>query len=198
MPVANTRAPPNATCSAADTGGVSMYFQRTQVITPSSTITTPWRPRSRSRTTGSGTAACGRCRPAWSSVRRSPPRITARRARSGCRYRTAPRRSPSRCRRRSTPPADQKRLPRVAGGERGGEHRRQRGHRAVHQPGQTRLDQAQHEHRLRVRVLSRHHVAGQVFVRAARRRGARAPPRRRQGRPAACGSNVGVRSAAWR
>src|SRR5471030_2740520 len=41
MPAANTRAPPNATCNAAETGGVSMYFQRTQLITPSSTTTTP-------------------------------------------------------------------------------------------------------------------------------------------------------------
>src|ERR1700733_9344515 len=40
IPTANTSAPPNATCSVADSGGVSMYFQRTQEITPSSTITT--------------------------------------------------------------------------------------------------------------------------------------------------------------
>src|SRR6185437_2316658 len=40
MPVANTRAPPNATWKAAEIGGESMYFQRTQVITASSTTTT--------------------------------------------------------------------------------------------------------------------------------------------------------------
>src|ERR1700683_1823819 len=41
MPVANTSAPTNITWNAAETGGVSMYFQRTQLITASSTITTP-------------------------------------------------------------------------------------------------------------------------------------------------------------
>src|ERR1700693_5774750 len=40
MPVANTKAPPNATWNAAETGGVSMYFQRTQVITASLITTT--------------------------------------------------------------------------------------------------------------------------------------------------------------
>ena len=39
-PVANTRAPPNATWNAAKIGGVSIYFQRTQLIMASSTTTT--------------------------------------------------------------------------------------------------------------------------------------------------------------
>jgi hypothetical protein len=38
--VANTRAPPNATWNAAEIGGVSMYFQRTQLIVASSATTT--------------------------------------------------------------------------------------------------------------------------------------------------------------
>ena len=45
--MANTRAPPNATWNAAETGGVSMYFQRTQLITASSTTTTRDRQRGR-------------------------------------------------------------------------------------------------------------------------------------------------------
>ena len=40
MPVANTSAPPKPTWSAADSGGVSMYFQRIQEIAASSTTTT--------------------------------------------------------------------------------------------------------------------------------------------------------------
>ena len=40
MPAANTKAPPNATWNAAEIGGVSMYFQRTQLIVPSSSTTT--------------------------------------------------------------------------------------------------------------------------------------------------------------
>ena len=40
IPVTNTRAPPNPTCSAADGIGVSMYRCRIQVIVPNSTRTT--------------------------------------------------------------------------------------------------------------------------------------------------------------
>ena len=81
--------------------------------------------------------------------------------------------------------ADEERRPGVLGGEGGGEHRRQRRHRAVHQADQAGLDDAQDE------------IAPGGLVLLRRRRPwsrrppatppwSRGPPRCRRGRRAAC------------
>ena len=57
--------------------------------------------------------------------------------------------------------ADQERVPGVAGGEGGGEHRRQRRHRAVHQADQAGLDDLQDEAAARVLVLVVARVGGE-------------------------------------
>ena len=113
-------------------------------------------PPSRSRMTGSGTATCGRCRRAWSSAPVIAPRIIG-----------APR--PVRLPLSDSASAKPIEMPApieaaspttnacqvLLRRERRGEHRRQRRDRAVHQPGQSRLDQPQHEGCAGMRVLAR-------------------------------------------
>ena len=120
---------------------------------------------SRSRTTGSGTAGCGRCRPAWSSRREMAPRTIG-----------APR--PVRLPLSDSASAKPMEMPApieaasptrnasqvLLRGEGGGEHRRQGGDRAVHQPGQPGLDHPQHERGPGARVLAAADIVRQVLV----------------------------------
>jgi hypothetical protein len=60
--------------------------------------------------------------------------------------------------------ADEKRLQSVRGRERGGKQRRQRRHRAVHQPGEARLHDLQHEHAPLHLGFGSARVPGQVLL----------------------------------
>ena len=169
MPVANTSAPPNTTCMAAETGGVSMYFHRIQLMTASSTITT------RDRDGDRGPEIRDQVRQGVADAADRGHQAADRAA-----HERAPR--PVRLPLSDSASAKPIEMPapieaarptrkafQTAGGEGGGEHRRQRRDRAVHQPGEPRLHTRSTKCAAAPRPPARARSAGRFSSTAARR-----------------------------